>query len=161
MQRAFLIDTDTASDDAVALIMALRAPETRVVAITTVAGNVSVQRSTRNALYTVELCGSDVPVYMGAEKPLARPYQSATWFHGSDGLGDHNYPAPRRSPERLHAVDAIIQAAKANPGVVIVTLAPLTNLALALAKWPDIVKNVSRCGDGWRSLLRGQRNSRS
>lgn len=145
MQRAFLIDTDTASDDAVALIMALRAPETRVVAITTVAGNVSVQQSTRNALYTVELCGSDVPVYMGAEKPLARPYQSATWFHGRDGLGDHNYPAPRRSPERLHAVDAIIQAVKANPGVVIVTLAPLTNLALALAKWPDIVKNVSRC----------------
>ena len=61
MPRPFLIDTDTASDDAVAIIMALRAPDVRVVAITTVAGNVPVQQSTRNALYTVELCGAKVP----------------------------------------------------------------------------------------------------
>jgi inosine-uridine nucleoside N-ribohydrolase len=88
--RAFLIDTDTASDDAVALIMALRAPDVRVVAITTVAGNVDVQQATRNALYTVELCGADAPVYVGAEKPLLREYQNATWLHGRDGLGDHN-----------------------------------------------------------------------
>src|ERR1700745_405763 len=106
--RHFLIDTDTASDDAVALIMALRAPDVRVVAITTVAGNVDVQQSTRNALYTAELCGSDVPVYAGAEKPLKRAYQNATWFHGRDGLGDHGYPAARRSPGKLHAADAII-----------------------------------------------------
>ena len=145
MPRAFLIDTDTASDDAVALIMALRAPEVRVVAITTVAGNVEVQRSTRNALYTVELCGVSVPVFAGAEKPLLRTYQNATWFHGSDGLGDHGYPAPRRPPEPLHAVDAIIEAVQANPGLVIVTLAPLTNIALALAKRPDIAAKVGRC----------------
>ena len=61
MPRAFLIDTDVASDDAVALIMALRTPGVRVVAITTVAGNVEVQQATRNALYTAELCGSSVP----------------------------------------------------------------------------------------------------
>jgi len=86
MPRTFLIDTDTASDDAVAIIMALRAPDVRVVAITTVAGNVPVLRSTRNALYTVELCGAKVPVYTGADKPLLRTYQNATWFHGRDGL---------------------------------------------------------------------------
>jgi len=84
--RTFLIDTDTASDDAVALIMALRAPEVRVAAITTVAGNVDVRQATRNALYTTELCASDAPVFMGAEKPLLREYQNATWFHGRDGL---------------------------------------------------------------------------
>ena len=145
VQRAFLIDTDTASDDAVALIMALRAPDVRVLAITTVAGNVPVQQSTCNALYTVELCGAGVPVYMGAEKPLLRAYENATWFHGRDGLGDHNYPAPRCSHSDLHAVDAIIQTVEANPGLVIVTLAPLTNLALAVAKRPDIVSKVSRC----------------
>jgi purine nucleosidase len=143
--RPFLIDTDTASDDAVALIMALRAPDVRVVAITTVAGNVPVEQSTRNALYTVELCGADVPVYSGADKPLLRPYQNATWFHGRDGLGDHNYPAPRGSAARSHAVDAIIDAIEGNPGIVIVTLAPLTNLALALAKKPSIAAGVSRC----------------
>jgi inosine-uridine nucleoside N-ribohydrolase len=145
MPRTFLIDTDTASDDAVALIMALRAPDVRVAAITTVAGNVPVQQSTRNALYTVELCGAAVPVFMGAEKPLLRTYQNATWFHGRDGLGDQGYPPPHRSAEKLHAVDAIIETIEANPGIVIVTLAPLTNLALALAKRPEIVAKVGRC----------------
>src|SRR5258708_28816023 len=145
MPRAFLIDTDTASDDAVAIIMALRAPDVHVVAITTVAGNVDVQQSTRNALYTVELCGADVPVYAGAEKPLLRKYENATWFHGRDGLGHHNHPPPSRSREALHAVDAIIETVEANPGLVIVTLAPLTNLALALAKKPAIAARVGRC----------------
>jgi purine nucleosidase len=144
MPRTFLIDTDTASDDAVALIMALQAPDVRVAAITTVAGNVPVQQSTRNALYTAELCGADVPVYVGAEKPLLRRYQNATWFHGGDGLGDQGYPPPHRSAEKLHAVDAIIETIEANPGITIVTLAPLTNLALALSKRPEIAAKVGR-----------------
>jgi purine nucleosidase len=143
--RPFLIDTDTASDDAVALIMALRAADVRVVAITTVAGNVDVLQSTRNALYTVELCGADVPVYAGADKPLTRVYQNATWFHGRDGLGDHGYPPPRRSPGKLHAADAIIEAIDAHPGIVLVTLAPLTNVAMALTRRPDIASKVERC----------------
>lgn len=145
MPRTFLIDTDTASDDAVAIIMALRAPDVRVAAITTVAGNVPVQQSTRNALYTVELCGTDVPVYTGANQPLLRTYQNATWFHGRDGLGEQGYPPPRRTPAKLHAVDAIIETIEANPGLVIVTLAPLTNLALALARKPEIASKVGRC----------------
>jgi purine nucleosidase len=143
--RTFLIDTDTASDDAVALIMALRTPEVDIAAITVVAGNVDVQQGTRNALYTVELCGANVPVYSGAEKPLLRAYQNATWFHGRDGLGDHNYPAPRQSAERLHAVDAIIETIEANPGLVLVTLGPLTNIAHALSKSPRIAAKVGRC----------------
>ena len=145
MPRAFLIDTDVASDDAVALIMALRAPAVRVVAITTVAGNVEVQQATRNAIYTVELCGANVPVYVGAEKPLDRAHQSATWFHGRDGLGDHGYLPPRQSPGKSHAVDAMIAATEANPGLVIVTLGPLTNLALALERRPSIASHVGRC----------------
>jgi purine nucleosidase len=145
MPSAFLIDTDVASDDAVAIIMALRAPDVRVVAITTVAGNVNVRQATRNALYTVELCGAKVPVYCGAEKPLARAHQNATWFHGRDGLGDHRYPAPRRAPEALHAVDAMIEAIEAHPGLVLVTLGPLTNIALVVTKKPDIAAQVGRC----------------
>ncbi len=143
--RTFLIDTDTASDDAVALIMALRAPDVRVAAITVVAGNVDVQQATRNALYTVELCGLDVPVYAGSTKPLLRTYENATWFHGCDGLGDHNYPAPRQSAQKLHAVDAIIETIEANPGLVLVTLGPLTNVALAVSKRPAIATKVGRC----------------
>jgi inosine-uridine nucleoside N-ribohydrolase len=82
----FLIDTDTASDDAVALIMALRSPQIQVLAITTVAGNVDVHQATRNAIYTAELCDSKVPVFAGAEQPLKRARVSADWFHGRDGL---------------------------------------------------------------------------
>jgi purine nucleosidase len=143
--RTFLIDTDTASDDAVALIMALRAPDVRVAAVTVVAGNVDVRQATRNALYTAELCGANVPVYSGAERPLLRTYRNATWFHGSDGLGDHNYPAPRQSASGPHAVEAIIETIDRNPGLVVVTLGPLTNIALAVSKKPSLVAKVGRC----------------
>jgi purine nucleosidase len=143
--RIFLIDTDTASDDAVALIMALRAPDVQVSAITVVAGNVDLEQATRNALYTVELCGASVPVYAGAAKPLVRAYQNATWFHGRDGLGDHNYPAPDQLAKDNHAVDAIIKTIEANPELVLVTLGPLTNIALAVSRNPAIVSKVGRC----------------
>ncbi|MDZ4766548.1 MAG: nucleoside hydrolase [Chloroflexota bacterium] len=145
MARPFLIDTDTASDDAVAILMALRHPDADVKAITVVSGNMPVERGTRNALYTVELTGKDVPVYMGAPRPLTREPAHAEWFHGSDGFGEMNYPPPTRQPASGHAVDAIIDTIRANPGIVLVTLAPLTNIALAVSQAPDIVANVSRC----------------
>jgi purine nucleosidase len=144
-RRTILIDTDTASDDAVALIMALRSPRVEVAAITTVAGNVSVEQATRNALFTVELCGAEVPVYAGAAKPLLRPLETAEWFHGADGLGDHGYVPSVRAAEANHAVDALIATVLANPGIEVITLGPLTNLALALAREPRIVASISRC----------------
>jgi purine nucleosidase len=145
VKRTFLIDTDTASDDAVALIMALRSPHIDVLAITTVAGNVDVQQATRNAIYTAELCDSNVPVYPGAAQPLKRAHVNAAWFHGRDGLGEHGYPPPRRAPEKQSAIDAIIETIESHPGLVIVTLGPLTNVALALQKKPGIAAKVSRC----------------
>ena len=145
MPRVFLIDTDTASDDAVALIMALRATDVRVAAITVVAGNVPLDQATRNALYTAELCGSSVPVYAGAARPLLREPCHAQWFHGADGFGDQCYAPPTRSAEPGHAVDAMIEVIAANPGIEVVTLGPLTNVALALRRAPEIVRNVGRC----------------
>ncbi|MEO8370413.1 MAG: nucleoside hydrolase [Candidatus Solibacter sp.] len=145
MVRSMLIDTDTASDDAVALIMALQAPDLSVLAITTVAGNVGVAQASRNALYVAELCESPVLVYLGAAAPLSRTAIPADWFHGSDGLGNHDYPAPRRNVEPGHAVDAIIGTVNANPGLTLVTLGPLTNVALALAAQPSIAAKVGRC----------------
>jgi purine nucleosidase len=143
--RTLLIDTDTASDDAVALIMALRDADVRVAAITVVAGNVPLAQATRNALYTAELCGSDVPVFAGAHKPLLREAAHAEWFHGKDGLGDQNYPPPRRRAEPRHAVDAIIESVHQNPGLTLVTLGPQTNVALALARDPSIADKIARC----------------
>jgi purine nucleosidase len=143
--RDFLIDTDTASDDAVAIMMALSAEHVNVLALTTVAGNVGVEQATRNALLTAEICGSDVPVFAGAGAPLIRPLQDAQWFHGSDGLGDHGYPAPKRPPEHRHAIEAIRSLAHAKPGLTLVALGPLTNIALALEQDPAIAGMIGRC----------------
>src|SRR6266404_8473526 len=125
--------------------MALRSPKIEVLAITVVAGNVDVHQATRNALYTAELCDSNVPVFAGAERPLKRPHLDASWFHGRDGLGDHGYPPPRRAPENKTACDAIIETIESHPGLEMVTLGPLTNVALALQKNPGIAAKVSRC----------------
>lgn len=143
-RRPVLIDTDTASDDAVALVMALRSPKVEVKAISTVAGNVPVDQATRNALFTVELCGADVPVFGGAAKPLERELHTATWFHGQDGLGDHGY-LPRRTAASGNAVDVIVDAVRSTPGIEIITLGPLTNLALALERCPEIAQSIGRC----------------
>ena len=85
--RHFVIDTDTASDDAVALVMALKYPDVRVEAITVVAGNVPLEIGVQNALYTVERCGARVPVYAGIAGPMLRPLQTAQFCHGQDGFG--------------------------------------------------------------------------
>lgn len=145
MARKFIIDTDTASDDAVALIMALRHPDVEVEAITIVNGNMPVERGTRNALTTAQMCGANVPVYVGADRPLMRERIHAFWFHGQDGMGDQDYPPPQRQAESKHGVQAIIDTVRAHPGIIMVTLGPLTNIALAVSQAPDIAAKVSRC----------------
>lgn len=145
MTRKMIIDTDTASDDAVAIMMALQTPDIEVLGITIVAGNMPVAQGSINARYTVELCGKSVPVYHGADAPLTREVYRAYFFHGEDGMGNMNYPAPKQQPEEKHAVDALIDIIKANPGIILVTLGPMTNVALAVSKAPEIIANVSRC----------------
>ena len=145
MRTPMIVDTDTASDDAVALIMALREPAVEVVAITVVAGNVPVAQASRNARYVVELCGADVPVHDGAERPLARDLVTATFFHGQDGLGDQGYPPPKAAPAKGYGPDVLVERIRERPGLVLVTLGPLTNVALALQQAPDIASKVSRC----------------
>src|SRR6516165_5249395 len=117
MKIPVLVDTDTASDDAVALVMALRHPLVDLRAITTVAGNVPVDQAARNALYVTELCHAETPVFVGAAKPLSRPHAPADWFHGKDGLSDRGYAPTRRNAEKTHAVDAIIETVEAHPGI--------------------------------------------
>jgi purine nucleosidase len=77
--------------------------------------------------------------------PLIHRHENAHFFHGDDGLGGKNYPLPERSAEDMHAVQAMIDTVRAHPGIVIVTLGPVTNLALAVRQAPDIVEQVSRC----------------
>ena len=144
--RRFLIDTDTASDDAVAILMAHRWPDVQVDAVTIVAGNVPVEMGARNAGYSIELCGKSTPVFLGSPRPLLREPSWAFFFHGPDGMGGMNYPPPKRPPESEHAVDALTRMIRARPGeYTLVTLGPLTNIAMALRKAPDLAHKVQQC----------------
>lgn len=145
MVQKMIIDTDTASDDAVAIMMALQSDDIEVLAMTIVAGNMPVAQGSINARYTAEICGKDIPVYHGADAPLAREIYRAYFFHGEDGMGSMNYPDPKTPPAEGHAVDVLIDTIKANPGIMLVTLGPMTNVALAVSQAPEIVENVSRC----------------
>jgi purine nucleosidase len=145
-KRPFLIDTDTASDDAVALVMALRHPDVEVEAITVVAGNVPLDQGVQNALYTVERCGRRVPVYRGIARPLLRSLQTAQFCHGEDGMGDIGLPLSGRRPAEGHAVDVLVETSRRLAGTLtLVTLGPLTNLAVALVREPRIAEWVDRC----------------
>lgn len=143
--RQFVIDTDTASDDAVALVMALRHPGVAVEAITVTAGNVGLDQAVQNALYTVELCGSQVPVYAGAARPLLRDLRTAQHVHGADGMGDCGLDLSGRVPAAGRAAVVIVDAVLGSPGeVTLVTLGPLTNVATAVLRAPEIADAVER-----------------
>jgi len=144
--RHFIIDTDTASDDAVALVMALRYPGVKVEAITVVGGNVPVDQGVQNALYTAELCQKQVPVYRGMATPIVRPLDTAQHVHGGDGMGDIGLPLSGRVPTPGHGVTALIETIHRFAGeITLVTLGPLSNIAVALLQDPSIAAKVENC----------------
>ena len=144
--RRFIIDTDTASDDAVAILMALQDPDVHVEAITVVAGNVPLEQGGVNARYTVEVCGKETPVYLGASRPLVREPVHAHFFHGEDGMGNMHYPPPKRPIAGRDAVAELIRRFGEAPGEIeLVTLGPLTNIALALRLEPQLATWVRHC----------------
>lgn len=144
--RHFIIDTDTASDDAVGLIMAMRYPGVQIEAITVVAGNVPVDQAVQNALYTVELCQQSIPVYRGMSAPLVRPLFTAEFVHGQDGMGDIGLPLTDRQPAAGNAVDILVDNIHRFGGdIILLTLGPLTNVASALQKDPRIAGEVREC----------------
>ncbi len=141
--RNVIIDCDTGVDDALALLLALRSPALNVLGITTVAGNALIKKVVRNTLVVVDHSGKDVPVYEGAYRPMVGAWQVAEYAHGTDGLGDVGFPNPKRTVEREHAVDYIVRTVMAaTEPVELITLAPLTNVAWALAKEPRLAKRI-------------------
>lgn len=144
--RPFFIDTDTASDDAVALVMALRHPEVDVVGIGVVAGNVPLDMAVQNALYTRELCGRpDVPVHVGEATPLVIPLQTAQDVHGGDGMGDIGLALSGRRADGGDAAGALLEASHQHAGeLTLVTLGPLTNVARALQRDPSLPHRIAR-----------------
>lgn len=146
MTQKMWIDTDTASDDAVALILALKSKSTEVLGISIVAGNVPIDLGVQAALYTLEMCGAKTPVHVGAHKPLVRNFSSAQNVHGSDGMGDIGLKLSGRKPTSTHAISEMIATFRARPNEIdLVTLGPLTNIALVLSIEPQFAKWVRRC----------------
>jgi len=140
-----LLDTDTAGDDTIAILMALRAKNAKLEALTINCGNIDFDQEVENALYTIEFAGMSerVPVYPGARHPLLREWRTVEYIHGKDGMGNSFFPRARQRPERKHAVDAIVETVNSNPGeITLVEIAPMTNLALALRKDPAIARKV-------------------
>lgn len=145
-RRRFIIDTDTASDDAVAIIMAIQHPQVSVEALSIVSGNVPLPQASINARYTLTICDADIPVYEGCVGPMQRTAAHAEWFHGPDGMGDMNYPSPKFDARDEHAVDALIRHFSNSPQEIdLITLGPLTNIARVLEREPQFAEWVRHC----------------
>lgn len=145
-RRRVVIDTDPGVDDAAAILLALADPGIEVVGITAVDGNVALAKTARNALRVCELAAVDVPVAAGAERPLIREqprHSDETSVHGDDGLGRSLPAEPDRDLVDAHAIDFIAGLAEQGP-LTIVGIAPLTNLALLLARHPRAAESIER-----------------
>ena len=147
-EHQIIIDCDPGQDDAVALLLALGSPEEiELLAVTTVAGNVPLPRTSRNAQRILTLAGrSDIPVHAGCSRPILRPLETAEYVHGETGLNGAVLPEPAAPLAAGHAVDVIVaEIMRRPPGTVtLCPIGPLTNVALAIVKEPAIVARVKR-----------------
>ncbi len=146
MTTKIIIDTDPGQDDAVAILLALSAPDAiEVLGITAVAGNVPLALTARNARIICELAGRpDIPVFAGCDRPLVQPLVTAEHVHGKTGLDGIALPDPTMPLQDTHAVDFIIETLRAHAlgTITLCPLGPLTNIATAFRQAPDIVARV-------------------
>jgi purine nucleosidase len=143
--RKIVIDTDPGQDDAVAILLALAAPDLEVLGLTAVAGNVPLDLTQTNARKVCDLAGRpDIPVFAGCDRPLAHPLVTAEHVHGKTGLDGPDLPAPITPLQDAHAVDFLIETLRSEPPgtVTLCPIGPLTNIATAFRRAPDIVDRV-------------------
>src|ERR1700757_1455498 len=141
-----IIDTDPGVDDAFALLLAMRSPELKIEGITPVAGNVPLELTLPNALRMVEIAGrTDIPVAGGARGPLTRRLVTAAYVHGENGLGGAEFPEPKTKPVSEPAPEFIRTTVRKHPGeITLITIGPLTNVAMALDLDPDLHGMIPR-----------------
>ncbi|KAE8765602.1 nucleoside hydrolase [Georgenia thermotolerans] len=145
MTLRLIHDVDTAQDDAFALLIGMRHPNSNVEAVTVNYGNVNFDQMVENTLYTIEVAGfgGKIPVYEGCRLPLIAPFDDSSYVHGVDGFGGANFPKAKQRPESENAVAALIRLINENPGeFTIIAQAPLTNLACAVAADRSIAGKV-------------------
>src|SRR3990172_11570568 len=136
--KRIIIDTDPGVDDALAFLLALASPEIKLEALTTIQGNVSVEKATRNILSVLELAhASHIPVAQGSMFPLVQPLRASDSVHGASGIGNSKLPEPRSKPVPQPAADYLIERVLAEPNqITIFPIGPLTNIAMAIRKAP-------------------------
>lgn len=140
-----ILDTDPGIDDAVAIAAALFSPEIDLQLMTTVAGNVSVEKTTRNALQLLHFWQADVPVAQGAATPFTRPLRDAASIHGESGMDGYDFPAHDRQTLNVPAFQAMYERLMASPEpLTLVTIGPLTNIALLLTHYPACTAKINR-----------------
>jgi inosine-uridine nucleoside N-ribohydrolase len=136
-----IVDCDPGHDDAVAIVVAAR--HTDLLGITTVAGNAPLDATTHNALVMRELLDLDVPVHRGAARPLLAPARHAAYVHGESGLDGADLPTPRREVDGDDAAEFIVETCRAHEGAWLVAVGPLTNIAIALRRAPDLADRIA------------------
>ena len=146
MTRKIIIDTDPGQDDAVAILLALASPELEVLGLTTVAGNVPLALTTRNAQLITGLSGKQVPIVAGRDRPLNRQLVTAEYVHGQTGLDGIDLGEPHVPVTPGDGVDFIIDTLRREPAgtVTLVPIGPLTNIAAAFARAPNIIPRVQQ-----------------
>jgi inosine-uridine nucleoside N-ribohydrolase len=144
MPKPVIIDCDPGHDDAMALMLAVASPELDLVAVTTVAGNQTLDRVTANAIRVLDVVDArDIPVAAGADRGLIHPTSSASDVHGETGLDGPDLPPPSREPEPVHAVELIAAKLREQP-LTLIPIGPLTNIALLLATHPELADRIER-----------------
>lgn len=144
--KEMILDVDTGIDDALALMLAVRHPEVNLRAVTCVAGNASLDQVVQNTLRVLDIAGAgDLPVAAGARRPLLAEANHAAHVHGTDGLADLGLPISTRQLVPLHAVELLRREILASPSpVTLVPLAPMTNIALLVRMYPEVLSNIER-----------------
>ena len=157
-KEKIIIDTDPGIDDAVALAIALFNESVDVKLITTVAGNVSLEKVTANALRLLTFWGKKIPVAKGAEKPLIEKFIDAAHIHGQSGMDGFDFPEPDMSLlVKEHAVNKVREVIMAEKTITLVAIGPLTNVALLFALYPEVKTHISRIVLMGGSLTRGNK----
>ena len=160
MQRKIIIDTDPGIDDAAALAIALNNPELKVEMLSTVAGNVNLEYTTENARKILDFFEKDTPLAKGNSLPLLREYEDASQFHGETGMNGYDFPESSRQLLSKHAaVEMKNRILASEEKITLVTIGPLTNVALLLSMYPEVKKKIAEIVIMGGSTIGGNTNS--
>lgn len=160
MTKKIIIDTDPGIDDAAALTIALNNPELEVLMLSTVAGNVNLEYTTENAKKILDFFEKDIPLAKGNSLPMLREYEDASQFHGETGMNGYDFPASKRKVLAEHSVVEMKNRISASQEpVTLVTIGPLTNIALLLSMYPEVKENIAEIVMMGGSTIGGNTNS--